>query len=137
MPAGTDIDAALLDALWDEVPIEYRERFEALLKGPQSAPSVLRSELDAYVVTVRKVAGWVTSLDPDVADRIAATCTSLLDRFEGGPHARMVSATTTFFLEEDEDDEITGVLGFDDDIQVVNAVCRVLGADDLLVPLIR
>ncbi|MCB9679512.1 MAG: hypothetical protein H6737_30685 [Alphaproteobacteria bacterium] len=130
-------DSELLQSVLDEIPIEFRERFEAVARGPVEAHDALRRQIDGYTSMVRQVAAWVTSLDPDVADRIAATCHGLLDRFEGGPKGSIAGATAVYFVEEDEDDEITGVLGFDDDIQVVNAVCRVLGADDLLLPLIR
>ena len=126
-----------LQAVLAEVPLEYRERFAHVAEGELESVAALRESIRAYQGMVRKVAAWVTALDPDVADTIAASCLGLLDRFGSGPHARIVVAASTYFIEEDEDDEVTGVLGFDDDIQVVNAVCRVLEAPELLVPLIR
>lgn len=127
----------LLEAASDEIPMEYRERFERLARRPARPPASLASDLDAYVTTVRQVSAFVTSLDPDLADAIAATCRALSQRFPDPPHAVLVTALVTYFVEEAEDDEITGVLGFDDDLHVVNAVCRVLGAPDLVVALRR
>ena len=83
---------------------------------------------------VRAVSALVTALDPDLADRIAATCREMLDRFGTTEEGPFVIAMTAYFIEEDEDHEITGVLGFDDDIQVVDAVCRALDATELVVP---
>lgn len=128
-------DETLHDVL-EAIPIEYRERFASAAEAPRPVTELV-DELDGYVDTVRKVASWVTALDPDVAAKIATVCKNLVDRFGAGPHEVLVRATLTYFLEEDEDDEVTGILGFDDDLQVVNAVCRTLGAEDLVLPLSR
>lgn len=135
--ARKSLDPILLQRVLDEIPIEYRERFAALTQASPPEASALLAELPVYLEMVRKVSAWVTALDPEAASRICATCAALLQRFAASPSELVVRATVQYFIEEDEDDEVTGVLGFDDDIQVINAVCRVLNAEDLVLPLIR
>jgi len=131
-----DPDALLLEVL-DEIPVEYRDRYASLARREYPDRAGLTVELAAYTRMVRQVATFVTALDPDTADRIAATCSRLVERFPRAPQAGLVAALVIYFVEEDEDDEVTGVLGFDDDIQVANAVCRALDAYDLVLPLAR
>lgn len=128
---------SLLAAALDEIPIEYRDRFEALAGRPGRLPHVLRAEIDTYARTVRQVSAFVTALDPDLADAIASTCRALIDRFADGHAGALVTALVTYFVEESDDEDVTGVLGFDDDVQVANALCRVLGAPELVLPLRR
>ena len=123
----------LLGDVLDEIPIEYRERFEAIATGPLGSVDHVLIEIKRYVATVHQIAPMVRSLDPVLADRLAVSCSALLERHGEGEEGTLALAAATYFVEEEDDDEITGVLGFDDDAQVVNAVCRVLGHVDLIV----
>ena len=126
---------ALVQEVLDDIPIEYRERFEAVSAGPLGTHGDALIAIKRYVSMVRQVAPMVTALDPELADQLGRVCTELVGRFDSGEQGELALAATRYFVEEDDDDEITGVLGFDDDVQVLNAVCRVLGASDLVVPL--
>ena len=120
----------------DDMPVEYRDRFAALLLDRAAvAPAVLEGELAEYMSAVRQLAA-LTHLDLGAAERIGETLRALI-RAPGAGDAgarRLVQAAVRYFVREDEDDEITGVLAFDDDVQVLNAVCRALGRADLVIP---
>lgn len=119
--------------LLDAVPEEYRDRFSELLRLEPADMGELRAELCAYLETVRLVAARVELMVVDRAKAITETLLALLDRAESPLHQRAVAAAVRYFLTEDDDEEITGVLCLDDDIQVVNAVCAWVGAPDLVV----
>lgn len=126
------------DVLHD-IPVEYRDRFHALYSAPLVDLSLLRRDVDAYLATVRQVGRMVKLLDMGAAEKLATVSIALIDHVEGGAEEprRLVQAAVRYFVLEEEDDEITGVLGFDDDTQVLNAVSRALGRSDLVVPLER
>lgn len=129
--AETDTEAALHD-----IPPEYRDRAEALLKHELAGFDALRAEIDEYVDTVKQVSVMVQMLDVDTALRLAGVIKSLL-AIEGLSEERqkLVQLAAHYLVREEDDEEVTGVLGFDDDVQVLNAVSRVVGRDDLVVPL--
>lgn len=126
-------DPETLKKVIDEMPLEYRERYADVAQGPLPTVDEVRDQLETYVRMVRAVSALVTALDPDLADKIATTCMRMLERYGDSDESDLVVAMTAYFIEEDEDHEITGVLGFDDDVQVVNAVCRALDATDLII----
>jgi len=123
------------DALHD-IPPEYRDRAAALLKHDLEDLTALRGELDEYMQTVKQVSVMVEMLDVDTALKLAGVVLALLDA-EGldDEKRRLVQMAAHYLVREEDDEEVTGVLGFDDDIQVLNAVSRVVGREDLVVPL--
>jgi hypothetical protein len=120
------------DAVYD-VPEPFRERFEGLLAAPAESWSALRGELLRYLVTVQQVGALMKNIDTVTADRLARVA---LEMLVGEPadddHRRLVQAAVVYLIREDEDEEITGVLGFEDDLQVLNAAARALGRLDLV-----
>jgi len=128
------------DAVMHDVPIEYRDRFQALLNQDRMDLSALQLEVEDYLSTVQEVGPMVALIDVTEAERLAQTTLkllSLLGTHSPPQHHQLVQAAVHYFVCEDEDEEVTGVLGFDDDIQVVNAVCRALNRPDLVIPLTR
>ncbi len=129
-----------LEDLLHDLPEEYRERFELLLDQTAVPASVLQAEIDDYLATVRRVGPMVAFIDVGEAEKLAKATTGLVELLatdrDATTHA-VVQAATRYFVEEEEDEEVTGVLGFDDDIQIVNAVCRAVGRSDLVIPLVR
>jgi hypothetical protein len=125
--------STLLSQVLDDIPIEYRERFEAVAHASEGTRASAVDDITRYVATVRQIAPMVTALDPELAETLGERCVELLRRHENGEEGVLAVAAARYFVEEDDDDEVTGVLGFDDDVQVVNAVCRVLGHLDLVV----
>jgi AcrR family transcriptional regulator len=127
------IQAALRD-----IPIEYRDRFRDLLGQPAEPADRLADEVRQYVATVRQVGARVRVLDLSVAERIADVSITLLETPDLSEDAALlVNTAVRYFVREEDDEEITGVLGFDDDVQVLNAVCRALRRDDLVIPFAR
>lgn len=131
----------MTDDVLHDIPEEYRERFVELLEEPALDPIGLRRDVTVYVHTVKQIGLMVKLLDLTVADRLAASATALLDHLDATPAddelRRVVQAAVRYFVVEEEDEEITGVLGFDDDLQVLNAVSRAAGREDLIVVLDR
>jgi len=127
------------DVLYD-IPVEYRDRYNELLQRPPISVEKLREYVKKYISTVKQVGLMVKLLDMEQADTLAQTALVLLDSIEPGHPAStklIITAAVSYFVFEEEDEEITGVLGFDDDVQVFNAVSRALGRTDLIIPVKR
>ena len=131
--------AVVLESTLEDMPVEYRDRFAELLGRPSVGLKALSAELAEYVGAVQQLKALSANIDLVTAERIVAALDTLLrdhDRY-GDEARRLVQAAVEYFVREDDDDEITGVLGFDDDIQVINAVIRAVGRPDLLLPFHR
>ena len=128
----------MIEAALRDMPVEYRDRFRELLAQPEEPVDALAAEVRAYVATVRQVGAMVKVLDLSVAEKIADVAVALLG-LQGLPPdaARLVNTAVRYFVREEDDEEITGVLGFDDDVQVINAVSRALGRPELVIPFTR
>ena len=127
------------DKTLDDMPVEYRDRFQELLDRPGIRVPELSAELAQYVAAVHQLKALSATIDLSTAERIAEVLGTLLGEHErnGAEAQRLVQAAVEYFVREEDDEEITGVLGFDDDIQVINAVIRSLGRPDLLIPFRR
>jgi hypothetical protein len=130
------VSETLTEAVLHDVPPEYRDRATGLLDLPSVSSEALHAELDEYVTTVKQVAVMVELLDVDMALKLAGVVRQLLS-VEGldAEQQRLVQLAAHYLVREEDDEEVTGVLGFDDDIQVINAVSRGIGRADLVVPL--
>jgi len=124
----------MIDDVLHDMPEEYRDRFEAV-HGEEPVPiSELQQGLAHYVRTVEQLAAITTRVDLRTARALAATAEALLRvRWRDEPSRRLAQAAARYFVLEEDDDEITGVLSFDDDRAVLNAVCRALDRADLVV----
>lgn len=130
----------MIDEVMNDIPIEYRDRFHELLQQPERTRDELRRDVVAYITMVKQVGQMVKLLDLSMAEKLCDVALSLLDRLREDappPSLRLVQAAIQYLVLEEEDEEITGVLGFDDDVQVMNAVCRVVGQTALVIPLQR
>jgi hypothetical protein len=131
--------AAVLEATLEDMPVEYRDRFAELLGRPALGAEALSAELGEYVHAVQQLKALSANIDLLTAERVVAALEALLREHDrhGDEGRRLVQAAVEYFVREEDDEEITGVLGFDDDIQVINAVIRALGRPGLLLPLHR
>lgn len=117
------------DGVLAEIPEDYAERYELLLGAPVLDPEQAVERLGRYLAQVQQVAAMMPRVDGALAARLVGILVTLV---HAHPHQAIVSAAVRYFLEEDEDDEITGVLGFDDDRAVIRGVLVGLGEDALL-----
>jgi uncharacterized membrane protein YkvA (DUF1232 family) len=119
----------------NDIPVEYRDRYNYLLQQPTMPVKELRAYVKKYLATVQQVGIMVKLLDMEQAEQLANTALALLDHMkpEHPPTVKLlIQAAVSYFVFEEQDEEITGVLGFDDDLQVFNAVSRALGRSDLV-----
>ncbi len=112
-----------------------RATFLHLLEQPLADEHALSANVDLYLEVVRHLAATSEAIDVESAERLAGACHELLASV--GPQTpepvrRLIQAAVRYFLEEeDADEDLASRSGFDDDVQVVNAVTRYLGRDDL------
>jgi len=133
----TDLRALRIPDVMSDIRVEYRDRFQELLKQPTVPISEMRKQVEQYTATVTRVSKMVRLLDIDRALALSHSAISLIDflKPEHPPAVKMlVQAAVYYFIFEEDDEEVTGVLGFDDDVCVMNAVCQALGLSSLVLP---
>ncbi len=124
----------MIDDVVYEVPAEFRERFKSFLSQPGFDRSKLEKQLQTYLETVRLIAPMVKAFNLQQMEQLGEVGLELLKAAADDPERqRLAQAAVRYLIEEEEDDEITGVLGLDDDVLVMNAVARAFGRADLMV----
>jgi len=123
------VSAGKAEALVDELLSDSRSVVRGLLQEePWALPNLARL-LDGYERSLHRDARPTTDLD--TADALLAGCRALLQAIGPTPapdaaHLTHV-AVRYFVLEEDGDGDQSSPFGFDDDVEVFNAVVRLLG----------
>lgn len=121
-----------------EIPESARATYGRLLGlGPRDAWA-LRKAIDLYVQTIDEVAKDNPVVNQKRGHAIAKSCHALLDLLPGtepSQRSMVIAAVEYFLLPRDGDDDLASADGLDDDAEVVSAVARRLGRDDLVVPL--
>ncbi|MEZ5232271.1 MAG: hypothetical protein AB7W59_04855 [Acidimicrobiia bacterium] len=98
----------------------------------------LRERSDDYLQWAKDQAAQSAAVDLDTAERIAGVLASLLDepdRYDDEARALLAGATSYFVDADDGSNDLTDVLGFDDDARVLNAVLDAIGRRDLRIEL--
>lgn len=96
----------------------------------------LRLRTQAYVAWARTEAQRRGTVDLDTAVTIGKTLTMLLDepdQYDAEERALLRGAVVYFIEADDTANDLTDVIGFDDDVRVLNAVLDALGRQDLLI----
>ena len=97
---------------------------------------VLSDELQEYVEELDTHSANAEFVDAAIARRITSLCWKLLDAMPAEPDERQHRLTQLainyFVLAEDGHDDNHSLIGFDDDLQVVEAVIKELGLAELL-----
>lgn len=109
----------------------------ALSEHPVS-PADLRTAVLAHRDRTRTAAKADPFVDVSRSDQVAAACLALLDQLPSltQAHHRWVGAACRYYIsEEDQDDDFTSIVGFDDDAEVLNFVADKLGLPNLHIPL--
>lgn len=114
------------------LPSELATQYGRCLQEASRPPEALRSEVEDYLATLRRRAATDAFLDLTTAEQVARGCHELLERLgEAGDEEDhgAVQAAVAYFVLEDDAEEDGSVIGFDDDLQVVEATFRALGWD--------
>ena len=86
--------------------------------------------MERYVAGLRIRGRSDGFLDLDTAEKVAAGCLHLLDQLAPGmepePH-HAVQAAVLYFVLEDDAEADDSVIGFDDDLQVLDTTAQYLG----------
>ena len=123
------------DSLLQSVSEPARASLRRLLAASPVSPSELERRLSAYGATLRTHIAHVDVLDLWTADLIERKCRAMIEKLEGADERtrRLVQSAVLYFVQqEDGEDDIRSPVGFDDDLEVVEAVARVLEFDDVL-----
>ena len=120
-------------------PPETRPLVARILAEPQRSLPALAREVTDYRATVVAASRVSEFVDVRLAGRIADACELLLGALADAPTERQLRlahvAVRYFVLEDDVEGDLTSVVGFDDDAEVVNVVLRELGFESWCVEL--
>ena len=132
------------DAFWNSVtrdlPPEARALF-AKLRGDTvlAPPKVLAVEVKGYFNLIKATGEVSEVVAVEKAKNLASSLMGLLKGLsQDGPveHHQAIQAACRYFTSEyDGADDMESEDGFDDDIEVMNAVANVLDRDDLVIDL--
>ena len=135
-PAPGPLFETLLDRLLRGAPVEARPLLQALWETEVQSVDTMRTEVAAYRDTLADLQTRHEFLDRSTADRIALQLDSLLSWLGAHPNpdsARLIHVAVRYFVEDDDgESDFDSPIGFDDDAEVVEAVARMLGQQDLL-----
>lgn len=117
---------------YQELLSDSRDVVSRLLGERLQDVEALRAQVEQHHVHVRHDAGPLTDLDAAAALHEATL--SLLDRTsDASVRVRRLAqvAVRYFVLQDDGDDDLHSPYGFDDDVEVFNAVVRAIGQPEL------
>ena len=116
-----------MDLEWtDELLSDSREVVEALVETTLPEFDRLVDEVLDYQERLHAAARPLTDLD--LADELVAR-TLLLLRAAGTPEHRELASVAARYLLHEEEDDLGNPYGFDDDLEVFNAVARRVAPD--------
>ncbi|MEZ4320121.1 MAG: hypothetical protein R3F61_21760 [Myxococcota bacterium] len=132
----------------DALPQEWEPHFEWLAELLSDSRSVvasllweplfpldeLRRQVEAYRTLIDQAG---PQADHDLGTNLADRTLRLIDTMAAGCsdlHHRMTQVTVRYFvLDDDGDDDLMSPFGFDDDVEVFNAVVARLGLPELVI----
>ena len=94
----------------------------------------LTTEVDAYLEVVRQAAAERDFVDVRLAEQIVAALNALIADaadYTAKERTLLAGAVRYFTNVNDENRDLTSPTGFDDDAEVLNAVCTYVGREDL------
>ena len=113
------------------LPEDTRETYQRLLKEKAATRHQLGSRVKAYIALIERAATNSPLLDLRTARTLGE---SLLDLVDLCPeeYLRHLQAAIAYFLHSDDaEHDFDSVVGFEDDVEVYNAVCHHIGRADL------
>ena len=120
-------------AFLDELLSDTRPVVEALLREEPIALSDLRASIDTFETELPS-ADQHPLVDDATALRLSRGCRALLDAVAADPERLRLAQVAVRYLvmDEDADSDTESPFGFDDDVEVFNAVCEELGLPELV-----
>jgi len=132
--------AAELKDFLRELPPESRRLFWELFRRQLVGRKVLREELNSYVTLVKATAAAGAPVNRSVARDLARNLASLLKDLKTEQvefEQRLIHAAVRYFIEDDDGQaDFDSEEGYEDDIEVLNAVAEHLGREDLVIDLL-
>jgi hypothetical protein len=127
-----------MEVLLQAMPQEAAALCRRLAQETPAAPAELLEITRCYLAVVEAAAGTNEFLDLPTARAIASALElALAEPTPTHPdHLAALHVAVRYFEEDDDGDpDLESVLGFDDDAQVLNAVLRYIGREDLCIEL--
>jgi len=118
-----------IGALGAEVAELFLDLAEPL---PVEAALKMAEAVEQHLVQVRVEVAKAELLDLELGQQVAEACKALLDLYgslDQASRAAVVGAVRYFVQQQDVDQDLGSVLGFDDDALVVNYVIELIGQD--------
>ncbi len=123
-----------------ELPPNSRQLFWDLFRRKLVGKTVLREELSTYVTLVKATAAAGGVVNEEVARDLARNLASLLKELNDGLgefDQRLIHAAVHYFVEDDDGEaDFDSYDGYEDDVEIFNAVAVRLGRDDLQMDLL-
>lgn len=116
-----------------ELPSETLESYQRYLGLNLASRTMLKNRIKNYLESLSFASGENEFLDLELAHKIRRSLEQLIEACadEQLPH---VQAAVSYFIESDDaTPDLGSVLGFEDDAEVVNAVCSFTGHPTLKV----
>ena len=121
------------------IPKEALDLWQQLLSENLVPVDQLRTEVTGYQDHLAIQARSREFLDTSTANQLAQVSLKLLDTVTEetppGDQLLIQAAVRYFVLEEDAEGDLESVTGFDDDVEIMNAVLRLLGRDPWVIKL--
>lgn len=98
--------------------------------------NVLIRQVEGYWAEIQVASATKLLLDHELAGKIRGSLIKALhgwDDFATEYHAWIAAAAIYFIQSDDDEHDIDSPVGFDDDVEVVNAVMKFVGRQDLVI----
>lgn len=121
----------------EDLSVEVSEIFEELLQEQLVELETLLKRLSRHMESLRQSVAQAELVDEELAETIGARAQELLERvladYEEEDHRYVQACVRYFIMRHDDEDDLESPAGFDDDLEVFNAVASYLGHDDLVI----
>lgn len=130
IPDGPDPTPRPAPQWVEELLSDTREIVRLLLEEPLLPLELLGREIASYQHAIHDAA----AADRELGLALAKGATSLLSSAVSESTHRLVQVAVRYFvMDDDGDDDLASPFGFDDDVEVFNAVAIALGRPELLI----
>lgn len=115
----------------ERLPLEIATAYAACVDGDLESGDALLRRARAYLAEVTSLAQREEFVDITTATSVERVCEALIAQLDAdtlaSEHRAVQAAVAYFVLADDVEDDTASVIGFDDDLLVVQATAEVLG----------